>query len=146
MAEASSEPSAAQPTIVVSIAWVVGAVVVACLVGLLFASIAHAAGSPHKFKPLKPGSFVPLIVFGIVMGAIGWALIRRYSSRPRALLTIVVPVVVVVSWIPDIVLYTSKTQAGTTGRGVLTVMLLHLAVAAIAVFAFLKAMPLPADR
>ena len=146
MAETSSEPSATRPTIVVSIAWIVGAVVVACLADLVFASIAHAAGSPHKFSPLKPVSFVPLTVFGIVIGAIGWALIRRYAARPRAVLKIVVPLVVALSWLPDIMLYINKTKAGTTERGVATLMVMHLTVAAIAVFAFLKAMPLPADR
>jgi hypothetical protein len=57
----------------------------------------------------------------VAVGAAGWTLVRRYA--PGAL-RIVVPAVLVATWIPDLLLLTM----GATTANVVGLMLMHTAV------------------
>jgi hypothetical protein len=70
---------------------------------------------------LAPAAYLPATVVGLLVGAIGWTLIARRS--PRAL-RVVVPAVLVLTWIPDLLLLT----AGATAANVAGLMLMHLVV------------------
>lgn len=73
----------------------------------------------------------------MVAGAVGWALVRKVSKDPEALVRWLVPVLVVVSFVPDFLLF------GDGGAvGVAALLLMHVAVAAAAVFTYRKVMPL----
>jgi hypothetical protein len=77
---------------------------------------------------LAPVAFLPLTILGVVLGALGWTLIARRA--PKAL-RVVVPAVLVLTWIPDLLLLT----AGATAANVVGLMLMHLVVATAVVTA-----------
>ncbi|MFF4258800.1 DUF6069 family protein [Streptomyces sp. NPDC001663] len=116
---------------------VVAAIVLSSLVNAVIAVLAQAAGAPDDFRPLKPGSYIFLTAVGVAAGAAGWAAVRKLSGKPEGLIRWLVPVVVIVSFVPDFFLY---GDGGATG--VVALLVMHVAVAAIAVTAYRKVMPL----
>jgi hypothetical protein len=97
--------------------------------------------APHEFQPLTVGVYTTLTVIGAIIGAIGWHLIATRSHRATRLLTVLVPVFLVLSLLPDTVLLITKSQPGTTTAGVLCLMLMHFGVAAAAVPAYRRFIP-----
>lgn len=116
---------------------VLAAIVVASAADTVIAQLALAAGAPDDFQPLKAPSYIFLTAVGMVAGAIGWAIVRKVSKDPRALVRRLVPALVVVSFVPDFLLY---GDGGATGVGAL--LLMHVTVAAAAVVTYRKVMPL----
>ena len=116
---------------------VLAAIVVASAADALLALLASAAGAPDDFEPLKASSYIFLTAVGVVAGAVGWAVVRRVSKDPRALVRWLVPTLVVVSFVPDFLLFGA---GGATGVGAL--LLMHVVVATAAVFTYRKVMPL----
>ena len=117
------------------------AAVAASLADAVIAVVARAAGASSDFGPLQPPAFISLTVVGILAGAGGWALIRRRARRPRALLTRLVPVVLGLSFIPDLAMLVSAYKPHSNAAGVFGLLAMHIAVATIAVFAYQRAMP-----
>lgn len=121
---------------------VVAAVVVGTLGTTAIAAIAHAAGISHSFSPLHPGTYIAFIVLGVLGGAVGWQLIRAKAGHPAELLRTLVPVVVSLSFIPDIAIGITGGFHATWG-GAIALMAAHVVVATAAVTSF--AMLLPVD-
>src|SRR4051812_25762643 len=48
------------------------------------------------------GEYVPLTIVGVLLGTLVWYLVRRTAGNPRAVLRVLVPVAVVVSFVPDL--------------------------------------------
>jgi hypothetical protein len=96
---------------------------------------------PAAFEQLTLPVYGPLTVVGAIVGAIGWHLIATRSRNATRLLTWLVPVVLVLSLIPDVLLLTSDSQPGTTTGGVIALMLMHFGVAAAAVPAYRRFIP-----
>ncbi|TPQ16880.1 DUF6069 family protein [Streptomyces sporangiiformans] len=120
---------------------VLAAIVVAALADAVLALLALAAGAPDDFQPLKPASYIFLTAVGVVAGAIGWAIVRKVSKDPEALVRWLVPTVVVVSFVPDFLLFGDGGVAG-----VVALLLMHVVVAVVAVFSYRKVMPLSSGR
>jgi hypothetical protein len=78
---------------------------------------------------LTPIEYLPLTLIGVVLGAVGWIVVSRYA--PRAL-RVVVPVALVLTWIPDVLLLNN----GATAGNVVGLMLMHVVVASAVVTAF----------
>ncbi|MDF3140298.1 MULTISPECIES: DUF6069 family protein [unclassified Streptomyces] len=116
---------------------VLAAIVVASVADAVLALLALAAGAPDDFEPLKASSYIFLTAVGVVAGAVGWAIVRKVSKDPEALVRWLVPTLVVVSFVPDFLLF---GDGGAIGVGAL--LLMHVVVAAAAVFAYRKVMPL----
>jgi Family of unknown function (DUF6069) len=104
--------------------------IVACLI---IATIAHAVGAPGDFSPLKFPSYTFLVLLGVIAGAVGWNIVLRLSTDPQRLLARLVPAVLVVSFVPDVLIGVSKSMTGTTWGAVFALMVMHVAVAAVAV-------------
>jgi hypothetical protein len=124
---------------------IAGAVVIAVALNAAVAAIAHAAGAPHGFSPLLLPTFALFTVAGIVIGAAGWARIRARSARPRALLRWLVPVVLTVSYVPDLLVGISGLLPGTTWGAVAGLMVMHVVVIGVAVPAYRLLLPLPGN-
>lgn len=77
---------------------------------------------------LASGEYLPLTLLGIMIGTVGWSLIARFAAR---ILRVIVPIALVVSWVPDMLLF----QSGATVANVIGLMLMHVVVAAAVVFA-----------
>ncbi|MGW5655542.1 DUF6069 family protein [Streptomyces humi] len=133
----TSETVAVRRGPLVVVGGVLAAVVAASVADTVISLIALAAGAPDDFQPLKAGSYIFLTAVGTVLGALGWAVVRKVARDPEALTRRLVPAVVVVSFVPDFLLY------GSGGAiGVAALLLMHVAVAVVAVFAYRKVMPL----
>ncbi len=108
----------------------------------VIALVARGAGVSHGFDPLWPSSYLPLTFLGVLAGAIGWQIVRQRAGNPAALLRRLAPTVVILSFIPDIAVGITKSQPDTTWGGVAALMLMHVAVAAVAVPVYQRLMPL----
>ncbi len=115
------------------------AVVVAIAVNAVVALIAVAAGAPATYGPLTLPAYALFTTLGIVVGWIGWSLVRRRARDPRRTLAILVPIVTVASFVPDVLLLVTRFIPGTTASAVIALMVMHLVVVAVAVPAYVWA-------
>ncbi|MEH0110360.1 DUF6069 family protein [Tersicoccus sp. MR15.9] len=119
-----------------SAAVLAAAAVVAVTLNSLVALVARAAGAPADYGPLTLPAQAMLTVIGLVVGWIGWRLVQRRARDPRRTLRVLVPAVVLVSFVPDVLLLALRFIPGTTTVGVLALMVMHLVVAAVAITAY----------
>jgi hypothetical protein len=124
----------------------VTAVVAASVVDTVIAALAHAAGASHGFRPLQFATYTSLTVIGILLADLAWLTVRARSADPGRLLRSLVPVVVGLSFIPDVLVGATKSQAHTSWGAVGALMLMHLVVAASAVASFRWLLPLGPRR
>ncbi len=124
--------------------WLAAGIVAASIADAVIALLARAAGASEDFQPLQPGAYVSFTVLGVLIGAAGWAVVRRRSAEPRALLSWLVPAVVVVSLVPDLAMFVSDYKPHADAAGIIALILMHVAVAAVAVAAYHRALPLNA--
>lgn len=121
------------------VALLLAAAVAAVIVNALIANLAVAAGAPSDYGPLTLPAYALFTVLGIAAGWWGWTWVRRRAADPRRTLSILVPVVLVASFVPDVLLLVFRFIPGTTVPAVLALMAMHLVVAAVAVPAYLLA-------
>lgn len=118
-----------------------GAIVLAVVVNAVVAAIAVAAGAPSGYGPLTIPALISMTAVGVLAGWVGWRLVQRRARDPRRVLTVLVQVVVLVSFVPDVLLLVTRFIPGTTTGAVLALMVMHLVVAAVAVPAYRLASP-----
>ena len=105
-------------------------------VGTTIASLAAlAAGADPSFAPLNPPVYLTFAVVGTLVAVGGWVLVVRRARRPAQVLGILVPVLLVLSLVPDVILMLTGFIPGTSVAGVVGLMLMHPIVAASAVLA-----------
>ncbi|MEW2395501.1 DUF6069 family protein [Streptomyces sp. NPDC046862] len=144
-AATSSAPPGRRSGFLTAVGGLLAAAVTASLgnaIVALLALLARAAGASHDFEPLTPRAYVPLTVVGVVLGAIGWAVVRRAARPPPGVLRWLVPVVVVVSFVPDLALLGGDTP-GKGPLAVVALMVMHVVVGGVAVIAYRRVLPLP---
>jgi hypothetical protein len=135
----SSISARPQSTSAARVAVGLAAAAVVALIGNTLIALAVSAMNPGGVvKGLTFMEFGSLTVAGVLIGAAGWAIVRRASRRPRAVLRVLVPVVVVLTFGADIGLM----FGGTTLLNALGLMLMHVVVAAATVFALARVLPL----
>lgn len=125
----------------------VASVVTSLVVELIIAAIAHGAGANAGFQPLTLSGLLGPTVVGLLIAVVVWELVRRRAADPLAVMRWLVPVVVVVSWIPDVVLGATHRAganhvAYTTWGEVAALMVMHLFVSAIGLGLFSQLLPL----
>jgi hypothetical protein len=108
---------------------------------MAIADIAHGAGVNHTFAPLHFATYTALIVVGVIGGAIGWQVVRTRVTNPQRLLARLVPLVLLLSFIPDILIGVTKAATATTWGGVVALMAMHIVVAGAAVTSYLRYLP-----
>jgi len=114
---------------------VLAAVATSAVLTTIIALVARAAGAGDAYPPLQPAVYLSFAVAGPLAALGGWALVVRFVRRSARLLRILVPVLVVLSLVPDVALLALGFIPGTTPGGVVALMLMHLAVAGVAVTA-----------
>jgi Family of unknown function (DUF6069) len=130
----SSRQSASTTRVVVGL---FAAAVVAVLVNGLIALVVSALRPGGVEMGLEPYQFAPLTVVGVLVGTAGWALVRRSSRRPRAVLRVLVPVVVVLTFGADLALL----AGGTTLVNAIGLMVMHVVVATVTVIVLARVLP-----
>ncbi|GCB46235.1 DUF6069 family protein [Streptomyces sp. NL15-2K] len=136
----------ARPSGLVVAGGLIGTVAVAVALNAIVAAIAHAAGASDDFDALQLPAYGSFTVIGVLAAAAAWAIIRARSAHPARLLRTLVPAVVIVSLIPDIMVGISGSQPGTSWGAVIALMVMHVVVAAVAVPAYQRLLPLPATQ
>ncbi len=87
---------------------------------------------PAAFTPLKLGSVVMLTVLGVLAAAGACRLLNTVSKQPIRTFWRVAPVALVLSFIPDIAIWTAHGYSHTaTASTVLPLMVMHVAVAGL---------------
>jgi hypothetical protein len=124
------------PTRIALPAALAASVVASLIVELIIAAIAHGAGAYSDFQPLTFGGLLPPTVVGLLTAVVAWELVRRRAGDPVAVMRRLVPIVVALSWVPDVVLGATHREATshvahTTWGEVAALMVMHLFVAAI---------------
>lgn len=109
------------------------AVVVAIAANAVVAAVAVTTGAPATYGPLTLPAYGLFTALGVIAGWIGWTLVQRKAHDPRRTLSILVPAVTVVSFVPDVLLLVLGFIPGTTTGAVIALMVMHLVVVAVAV-------------
>ena len=118
------------------------AVLGAAVVNAVIAAIARGPlDVSSEFQPLTAPVFLMWTVIGVVVGALAWRLIAKRSARPATLLRRLVPTVVVVSLVPDVLVLAADSMPGTSVTAVVSLMVMHVATAAVAVPTFQRFLP-----
>jgi hypothetical protein len=125
----------------------VASVAASLIVELIIAAIAHGAGAYSDFQPLTFRGLIGPTVVGLLIAVVVWELVRRRAGDPVAVMRRLVPIVVVLSWAPDIALGATHREASsqlphTTWGEVAALMVMHLFVAAIGIGLFSRLLPL----
>jgi hypothetical protein len=109
---------------------IVGSIAVNALLRTLSKALFNV---PDEFMPFTPGSFVFLTTAGTLGGVLVFALLGWLTRRPFRIFNWVAAVVLVPSWIPDILLLIGRPFPGISIASVGTLMLMHAAAAGITV-------------
>ena len=115
------------------------AAVVAVLGNALIALLVSTLAPGGVEKGLRFAEYATMTVVGVLIGTAGWTLVRRFAPRPRAVLRVLVPVVVVLSFGADLALL----AGGTSVANVVGLMLMHVVVAAALGPVLARVLPLP---
>ena len=109
------------------------AVLAAVVVNLIIRTLAVALFGLSGFLPLTVGPTVAFTVVGVLGAGAVFALTARFARDPARLFVRVAFVVLLLSFVPDVLLFFSGSIPGTTVAGVVTLMAEHVATWAITV-------------
>lgn len=118
-----------------------GGAVVAVAANAIVATSAIAAGASADYPALKIAVFGPLTVIGVIAAYIGWRMVARRAARPAAVLRVLVPVLAVLSFVPDVALLLTGFIPGTTAIEVAALAIMHLVVLAVVLPVCLRVAP-----
>ena len=121
-----------------------GVIVGAVGLNTVVAVVARHGGAGASFAPLQLPVYGGFSAVGVIAGWIGWQLVRRRSTRPRSLLMVLVPVVTVLSVVPDVALLALQFIPDSNATAVAALMVMHVVVVALAVPGYLLAAPVEA--
>ena len=116
-----------------------GLVLVATVANVLIAMALHnGLGVPAAFQALS----TPAVAIGTIVGMIGATLVFGWIARaqpdPRRTFVLIATAGLIVSWLPDLVIWATAVFPGTTTRGILSLMALHVVAAGFAVGILLR--------
>lgn len=143
MTTATHAPSPARPQWTPA-RWAVGAVVATAAAGVinaLLARVAIAAGADPSFGPFGLGATTGFTALGVLAGFTGWLAVRHWIRRAATVLTVLVPVLTVLSLIPDLAFFNPNSRAGAGPVAAVALMAMHLVVVAIAVTTYQRVAP-----
>jgi hypothetical protein len=115
------------------------AAVFAVALNAAVAAVAIAAGAPADYGPLMLPAFAMFTAVGVAAGWVGWSIVLRRARDPRRVLRVLVPVVAVLSFVPDVLLLVLGFVPGTNTAAVVGLMVMHVVVVAVAVPAYVMA-------
>lgn len=134
----SSRTPDARLTTVLTLA---AAVVVAILANCVVAVAARAAGASPAFSPLALYVYGPFTALGLVAGYLGWRVVKRRSRDPLHALRVLVPVLLVLSFVPDTVSLIVGFIPGTSLTGFVALMIMHPIVVGVGVPVYQRLAP-----
>jgi Family of unknown function (DUF6069) len=115
---------------------VVGAALAAVVtaVDLILAMVLRSALEvPPGFSPLTAPSVASMTILGMIGATAVFGWIARVRPDPRATFVRIALVALVLSSVPDLVIWVTGVFSATTGTGIFSLMTLHVVAAACAV-------------
>ncbi len=110
------------------------AVVTSALANVVVAqALAAILQVPSAFQPLETPTVASFTVVGVTAAILSFAALARLTANPIRAFTILAAIGLVITWVPDVLLYTSGSFPGTTAAGVLSLASLHLVAATIVI-------------
>ena len=110
-----------------------GLVLAATVANVLIAmALRYGLGVPAAFQALS----TPAVASGTIVGMIGATLVFAWVARaqdPRRTFVLIATAGLIVSWVPDLVIWATAVFPGTTTTGILSLMALHVVGAGLAV-------------
>jgi hypothetical protein len=122
----------------------IAAAVVAIVANFVVSLSALAAGADTTFAPLVFYVFGPFTVLGLLAGYVGWRIVRTRAKNPLHVLRVLVPVLAVLSFVPDTVSAIVGFIPGTTVTGFVGLMIMHLVVVGVGVPVYQRLAPVSA--
>jgi hypothetical protein len=92
-----------------------------------------ALGVPVGFSPLAVPSVASTTIAGMIGATVVFGWIARRRPDPRGTFVRIAAAALVLSWVPDVVIWVTGIFPATTGNGILSLMALHVVAAACAV-------------
>jgi hypothetical protein len=80
-----------------------------------------------------PAVYLPAVAVMVLLAHLGWRIVRGRVAHPATVLQVLVPVLLLLSWIPDVVLLATGFIPGATVTGGIALMLMHPVAVAVAV-------------
>jgi hypothetical protein len=116
--------------------------ILAAVVNVVIGIATRAAGGDATVTGMMIPAEIGATIFGVLFGAIGWSIVRRAAKRPAGVLSVLVPVVFLLSLVPVIGF---GVQSGTTAvwTAMVGLGIMHLVTIAIAVPVYRRFLPLP---
>ena len=107
---------------------------VATAADLILAMVLRSALQvPAGFTPLTAPSVASMTILGMIGATAVFGGIARMRSDPRATFVRIALAALVLSWLPDLVIWVTGIFSATTATGILSLMALHVVAAACAV-------------
>ena len=103
---------------------------------LVAAGKAVFPGTAH-FAHFAFADYAKLTVIGVLIACVGWPVVTRISSRPRWVFLRAAVAVTVLLLVPDLYIW----LRGESGRGVLVLVAMHLAIAVVTYNALVRIAP-----
>jgi hypothetical protein len=111
-----------------------GLAVVATAADVILAmALRSALGVPAGFSPLAVPGVASTTIVGMIGATVVFGWIARVRPDPRATFVRIAAAALVISWVPDLVIGSTRIFPGTTENGILSLMILHVVAAACAV-------------
>jgi hypothetical protein len=100
---------------------------------ILATALRTALGVPAGFSPLTVPSVASTTIVGMIGATVVFGWIAHVRPNPRATFVRIAAGALVLSWVPDLVIWVTGIFPATTGNGILSLMSLHVVAAACAV-------------
>ncbi|THG30193.1 hypothetical protein E6C64_11670 [Naasia lichenicola] len=114
---------------------------VALAANAIIATSAVAAGADARFGPLTVPAYVTFTLAGLAAAYAGWRIVRARAAHPDRVLRVLVPLLAVLSFVPDGILLATGFIPGSSPIAVAGLALMHLVVVAVAVPVFRAVAP-----
>jgi uncharacterized protein DUF6069 len=100
---------------------------------ILATELRTALRVPTGFSPLTVPSVTSMTIAGMIGATVVFGWIARVRPDPRATFVRIAAAALVLSWVPDLLIWVTGIFPATTGSGILSLMSLHVVAAAFAV-------------
>jgi len=114
---------------------VLAAVAASALLTSIIALAARLLGASEGFPPLQPQAYLTFATAGTLIAIGGWVLVGRFVARSARLLRVLVPVPLVLSFVPNVVAAVTGSIPESSPVAAIALALMHPVVAGAAVVA-----------
>jgi hypothetical protein len=115
-----------------------GLVLVATAANVLIATaLRNGLGVPAAFEPLSTPAVASLTVVAMIGATFVFAWVTR-AQNPRRTFALIATSGLILSWLPDLAIWATAVFPGTTTKGILSLMVLHVVAAGFAVGILLR--------